>query len=117
MSSLLRTRVGRFDLSDARTISELQELYTREKRENGGEYSFVYPLRSFFTDRPVINVTPDLDRAVYNGNRFYLSQGSAADNPEDDGEVCVYSSSGEFIGIYYRRGEEYSPVRMFYSPS
>ena len=117
MASLLRTRVRQFDLSEARTIAELQELYEAEGGEKGEEYSFVYPIQNFFPGRPEIRVTPGVDRAVYNGNRFYLKKGRVPGIPEADGEVLVSSSSGEFIGIYNKYGEEYSLVRMFYSPS
>ena len=117
MASLLRTRVRQFDLSEARTISEIREIMERENAEGRTEYSFVYPIQSFFPGRPDVRVTPGIDKAVYNGNRFFLKKGRVPGIPEEDGEVCVYSSSGEFIGIYNKRGEEYSLVRMFYSPS
>lgn len=117
MASLLRTRVGRFDLSEARTIAELKEALEKEEAEGKTEYSFVYPVSYFFPNRPEVKVTPGIDKSVYNGNRFYMKKGRGYGAPDEDGEVCVYSSKGEFIGIYYKRGEEYSLVRMFYSPS
>ncbi len=117
MASLLRTRVRQFDLSEARTLSELKEIMEKEKAEGRSVYSFVYPVEDFFPGRPDITVTSGIDKAVYNGNRFYLKKGRVPGIPDADGEVRVYSSSGEFIGIYNKRGEEYSLVRMFYSPS
>ena len=117
MAALLRTRVRQFDLSEAHTLDEIRKIMEKEDAEGRTEYSFVYPVQDFFPGRPDITVTPGIDKAVYNGNRFYLKRGRVAGIPEEDGEVRVYASSGEFIGIYNKRGEEYSLVRMFYSPS
>ena len=117
MAALLRTRVRQFDLSEAHTLDEIRKIMEKEDAEGRTEYSFVYPVQDFFPGRPDITVTPGIDKAVYNGNRFYLKKGRVAGIPEEDCEVRVYASSGEFIGIYKKRGEEYSLVRMFYSPS
>lgn len=116
MSSLLRTRVRQFDLSEARTLDEIAELVETEDAAGKKEYSFVYPIQSFFEDLPSVSVTPGIDRAVYNGNRFYMKEGRCPVVSGQDGEVLVYSSSGEFIGIYRKSGEEYLPARIFYSP-
>ncbi|MDO4804756.1 MAG: tRNA pseudouridine(55) synthase TruB [Lachnospiraceae bacterium] len=116
MASLLRTRVRQFDLSEARTLAEIARLKAFEDAEGRAEYSFVYPIQNFFPGRPSLTVPSGIDKAVYNGNKFYLKEGRIPDMPTEDGEVLVYSSSGEFIGVYGKCGEKYSPLRIFYSP-
>ncbi|MBP3879002.1 MAG: tRNA pseudouridine(55) synthase TruB [Lachnospiraceae bacterium] len=116
MESLLRTRVGQFEIGDAYTLDEIRAMKEREDCEAGqdaGAYSFVRPLDMFFTDLPAVTVRESFDKAVYNGNSFRMRGGSSG---TEDGLVRIYSSDGTFIGIYKKEGCFMKPEKMFYSP-
>jgi tRNA pseudouridine55 synthase len=116
MESLLRTRVGQFEIEDAYTLDEIRAMKEREDCEAGqdaGAYSFVRPLDMFFTDLPAVTVRESFDKAVYNGNSFRMRGDSSG---TEDGLVRIYSSDGTFIGIYKKEGCFMKPEKMFYSP-
>ena len=116
MSSLIRTRVGNFCLSDSLTLSEIAALKEKEDGVTSNAavpYSFVKPLDSFFEDKPEVIARPEINLALYNGNSFSAEEGAGI---PDGCEARVYSSTNEFIGIYRRSGESFRLVKMFYDP-
>ena len=116
MESLLRTRVGQFEIGDAYTLDEIRAMKEREDGDPGrtaDRYSFVRPLDMFFMDLPAVNVRESLDKAVFNGNSFRMRGVSSG---TEDGLVRIYSSDGTFIGIYKKEGCFMKPEKMFYSP-
>lgn len=66
MESLLRTRVGRFCLEDALTLSQIEEL-----RELGQVAQYVVPVDGVFADLPKLVMSgAEGDKLVHNGNPF-----------------------------------------------
>ncbi len=113
MAELRRIRSGVFDLSQARTLSQIQ-VYKDEGRF--GE--LVIPTDACFPDLPKLTVTKAGNKGLYNGN--YLFAGDLAD-PASDTETQdrfrIYDSNGIFYGIYERKKEAQEvclkPWKMF----
>ena len=107
MSSLVRTEAAGFGLKDCMKLSEA------ETRVNtAGAQDILIPTEKVFEKYPKVNVTPDHDRLLYNGNtlaREYFEQG---ETKGDCLRVC--DSKGAFIAIYQAKGEEYK-VKYFFA--
>lgn len=113
MEHLLRTRVGMFSAEDARTLSQIQEL-----AEQGRISQILQPVDAVFSDFPAARVREEADRAAKNGNlltekQFCWEEGQV---PGSGGMLRLYSSRGEFLGVYRRQEERkrIRPVKVFY---
>ena len=113
MEHLLRTRVGMFSAEDARTLSQIQEL-----AEQGRISQILQPVDAVFSEFPAARVREEADRAAKNGNlltekQFCWEEGQT---PGSGGMLRLYSSRGEFLGVYRRQEERKSirPVKVFY---
>lgn len=108
MRSLIRTRVGRFTLEGARTLSQLQQ-----EKDAGRLADALTRIDTLFDGLPAAQVREEGRRLLENGNPLPASLlQTAPDAP--DGRVRVYDSRGRFYGIYGRQenGKRF-PVRMF----
>ncbi|MCD8125487.1 MAG: tRNA pseudouridine(55) synthase TruB [Lachnospiraceae bacterium] len=93
VEELIRTRAGRFDLSRAKTLGEIEELRDR------GELDRVrIPLEAVFAELPRFRVHPERELALQNGNVLRLSWGEAS--APFQGECAVYFSDGRFAAVY-----------------
>lgn len=105
MESLVRSKVGRFEIANSLTLKQIEEL--RDKGEN----SFVYTVESMFMHLPAVVVPEGLDKALYNGNSIRYKR-----ELQDAQEVRMYTSASEFIGIFRYEQEKklFHIVKMFY---
>ena len=111
MEQLLRTRVERFELLGARKLSQIQVFADMGKIEN-----IVIPVDQMFDAFSGCKVKQEADRLVHNGNSFPISLLEKEDIVRNKGEqLRIYDSTGEFIGIFTKKGERMTPVKMFYS--
>lgn len=111
MEKLLRTRVERFELLGARKLSQIQEFADRGKIED-----VVIPVDQMFDSFSGCKVKQEADRLVHNGNFFPISLLENEAIIRNTGEqLRIYDSTGEFIGIFTKKGERMTPVKMFYS--
>ena len=122
MESLLRTRVGTFDLHDALTIGEIEKL---KKEENGsaGEaaghnspaYTFIRSVDSFYSDLPAITVRNEALPGVLNGGPAASEDVRTEEKAPGGSEVRAYTEDGAFIGVY-RASEDasYRLVKYYY---
>lgn len=108
MSSLVRTRVSFFDISQSITLDKVAE-YVKEERID----SFIIPVDQLFETMPAFYDDGKNEKLLSNGNQF------PPNGKIMFGEVRVYKQNGAFVGIYqYNSGENvYSPVKIFYDPS
>ena len=117
MEALTRIRSGVFTLETALTRGPIEAL-----RAEGGLESRIVPVDELFSEYPRMEMRPEADRLVHNGNPFRPEAGilrgeeagdSAAASPAP--QVRVYDSEGHFIGIYeYRRERRwYQPLKIF----
>ena len=94
MKSLKRTRVGGFEIAQARTLKELEALAGEGRLEEA-----LIPVEELFAGCPRLMVKPEWERLVRNGNELFpeqvLRQDGAADrreNPADPGRASAASA-------------------------
>ncbi len=99
MAHLTRSRVGRFTLEEARTLSELQQLADQGRLEEA-----VIPVDRIFSGLPAFCTFPQADSLVHNGNTLRTSNLREADarSWQQGDSLRVYDSEENFIGIYTR---------------
>lgn len=103
MKELVRTRVDRFLLEGALTLSQVESL-----RDAGALEQHMISLETMFDSLPKVSVDASLDKLLLNGNKFKRN-----DEYTENTEVRVYDSQGHFTGIYRKQQSEYRPVKMF----
>lgn len=76
----------------------------------------VIPVDQMFDSFSGCKVKQEADRLVHNGNFFPISLLENEAIIRNTGEqLRIYDSIGEFIGIFTKKGERMTPVKMFYS--
>lgn len=113
MESLLRTRVGKFELKDSHRLEEIACL-----QESGSLGSVLVPVDAMFGKQRALVLSPEYDRLAYNGNAIPKS-GIKTDRSFADGEqVRIYDSKNIFTGIFRYSGYlgSFRPEKMFYDP-
>ena len=108
MKSLLRTRVDKFTLEHAYTLSQLQQFIDTIPQE---EWHFVDPIDSVFHKYSSVFVYEDAQKLVVNGNRIPVSLVEGEINEK----VRLYDYMHKFIGIYtyMEETQEYKPLKLF----
>ena len=126
MVSLIRSRVGIFQLKEAKTLAELQTLSDDGKLQN-----VVIPVEKMFADLPSIRVLESAQKALLNGNQLKgseivkcgITDGNTTDSTkneleltaEDNSEYRVYDAENRFVAVYRydRERKLFTPVKMF----
>jgi tRNA pseudouridine55 synthase len=113
MKSLLRTKVDKFTLEQAYTLSQLQQMID-EKDEQ--EWSFVESVDSVFYKYPAVSAIEEAQKLVLNGNRIPVEFISEENPVENSQQVRLYDFAHKFIGIYsyIEECKEYKPVKLFF---
>ena len=132
MKSLLRTKVDKFEVTEAYKLSELQELLKQPECE----WKFIEPIDRVFEKYTAVTAKADAQKLVDNGNRipFDMIAGSTdaslsrelmqeqTDNQienqvknQNQKKVRLYDAKQRFIGIYSYLDEskEYKPIKLF----
>lgn len=111
MKKLVRTRVERFDVLDARKLCQIQMYADMGKIE-----AIVLPVDRMFDDYPPVKTTAVGDRLIHNGNAVPEAMFQEfPENQEERKKFRVYDSENKFVGIFEKKGELISPVKMFYA--
>ena len=114
MKTLLRTRVGNFDISGSLYLSEVEE-YVRSGTIGG----HIVSVDEIFSSYPKAVMNRKYDKLIYNGNSFFkknLDFLSEQERTSDEGAlVRVYDSGGVFVGIYRYDADlnKFIPYKMF----
>lgn len=110
MESLTRSRVGIFDIENALTLAELEQLRDADKIST----VIIPPDAVFEKDKPV-TVNEQGKKMAQNGNRLTAAQLMGSVQFLDGEQVRVYDNDGRFYGIYcYHKNERsLKPVKMF----
>lgn len=123
MRSLKRTRVGRFVIEEAYTLSDLQE-----KKDDGNLREAVIPVDKMFENLPSVCLTKEGVRLAENGNSIpvrmltdgqrvcdAVRQNAEAAKSADSGQVRLYDGAGRFYGIFQMEEKTglIKPVKMF----
>lgn len=107
MEYLVRTRVERFRLLDARKLSQVQ-MYA----DHGKAGMLVLPVDRMFEQYPAVHTGEMGDRLAHNGNPVPANMaGGFPDGPGN--RVRLYDSRDSFVGIFSLEDDVYRPVKMF----
>ena len=109
MKSLLRTRVGNFEMKDAITLTQLEQI-----RDTIGIESRLCAVDSVFDTCPKLHVSEEYQKRLENGNAFYPKHTLEKKKYPAGEWVRVYGKD-KFYGIYAYEEEKhyYKPVKMF----
>lgn len=110
MKSLLRIKVDRFVLAEAKKLSEIETL-----TKAGRLSELVVGVEEMFSQLPAITVKEPYTKIVQNGNPLFLRQIIGKTGWVDGEQVRVYDSGENFYGIYafqVMKGS-FKPVKMF----
>lgn len=109
MEKLLRTKVERFTLHSAKKLAEIQELI-----EQGTIESYVIPVDAMFAQLPKVMTDAYGDKLVHNGNPVPWGMIQKVKMEIAEGmQIRVYDSTNRFIGIFKKKHEKITPVKMF----
>lgn len=111
MESLLRLRVGAFELKDSLRLADIEKLQTAGLLEKK-----IVPVEAMFAQYPAFRTRAEADRLLDNGNPLeWCHLQEAVDSSRAEGWVRVSNSDGRFCGIYQYVPEKkrYQPVKMF----
>ncbi len=111
MESLIRTRVGPFDIAESMTLDAIEE-----KTKAGELESIITPIDALFLDCPKMTVRGEAERLAYHGNKLPVEMTDLpAGQVKDDNMVRLYDSNGRFLALYQHDGTEdqYRVVKMF----
>lgn len=112
MKSLLRTRVDKFMLDNALTLSQLQQIID-EKTEQ--EWTFVEPVDTVFYKYEAIKAKEEAQKLVVNGNRIPIEFICDFSDEMKENNLRLYDYTNQFIGIYsyIEESKEFKPVKLF----
>lgn len=112
MKSLLRTKVDKFTVEKALTLSQLQQLM-QERAEC--DWGFVEPVDGVFHKFAAVTAKEEAQKMVVNGNRISVEWISDFSEEKKQEQVRLYDFAGRFIGIYtyIEESQEYKPVKLF----
>ncbi len=109
MKSLLRTRVGIFDLDNAITLDQLEQY-----RDEGKLAEVILPPDSIFMHLPAVYAKTENYRFLENGNAMYPNMLEKPPYFQDGTKVRMYGGD-RFYGIYQYVAKDHrlKPVKMF----
>lgn len=111
MKSLLRTRVDKFAVENAYTLTQLQELSQLPEED----WNFIEPVDGVFEKYVAVTTIEEAEKLVANGNRIPMEFIADFSEEKKQEKVRLYNSRQKFIGIYTYLDEskEYKPVKLF----
>ncbi len=116
MESLLRTRVDRFEVADALTLEQIEQI-----RDDGKLDEILYPVDDVFLHLTAVTVKNEFRKVIDNGNSLYPKMFSPRvefytdETKETPSQIRVYNEDGIFYGIYVFDPERrrFKPYKMF----
>lgn len=111
MEQLLRTKVERFSVSDAKKLSEIEAM-ARE----GSLFGILTDIEEMFSALSDVFCVPESDCLLYNGNPLSIERTVCEVRLKAGEQVRMYDSRRVFIGIFRFEEEKarLKPVKMFY---
>lgn len=109
MKSLLRTKVERFCIDEALTLSQIEAYRDEDKLAE-----LVLPVDQIFEHTQKLFVKKEFQKLIDNGNPFYPEQSTTGEIVVGEW-VRVYNEDEQFYGVYEYREEQkrYKPVKLF----
>lgn len=111
MKSLLRTRVDKFVVETAYTLSQLEQLVEKPQEE----WEFLESVDGVFRKYESVHAKEEAIRLVENGNRIPVEMISDFSETKMQEMMRLYDSNNRFIGVYSYMNEskEYKPIKLF----
>ncbi len=100
LTGLRRTAIGRFSLSDAHTLPELEAM------DNTQRDSHLLPTDSLVQELPTLQLDAEQAARIAQGQRL------AVDCGVPDGRVRLYDEAGQFMGVADLAGRRLAPYRL-----
>lgn len=114
MEHLTRTRVDVFRLEDALRLSEIEQLALSSKEALSAK---IWQVDSLFPHLAKAQVVPEAKRFLENGNHLpsdsLIGMDGMVLNKEEQEQVLVYDSQGNFCAIYTYFNDGYKCTKMF----
>lgn len=112
MASLVRTKVDIFELSQALTLSQIEE-----RVGDGTIHKYITEIDALFLSYPAVTVLPSGIRYVQNGNEIRAEWCREIPENTPDGRVRLYDTDGRFYAIYCydEKKRIFTNVKMFYN--
>lgn len=112
MKSLLRTKVDKFSIDKALTLSQLQQIMDVKSVD---EWDFVESVDSVFHKYDAIKTKEEAQKLVVNGNRIPVEYVCDFSDEKKQEHLRLYDFTDKFIGIYtyIEESKEYKPVKLF----
>lgn len=114
MKSLKRTQVGIFNVEDALTLSQVEELVKKEELEK-----YIISPDAMFPQYKKVYMKPEHQKALANGNKLYLKQVNFEEKVslKTGDRIRVYDDKQAFTAIYEYDEEEHcmKPYKMFFT--
>lgn len=112
MKSLLRTKVDKFSVDKALTLSQLQQIMDVKSVD---EWDFVESVDSVFHKYDAIKTKEEAQKLVVNGNRIPVEYVCDFSDEKKQEHLRLYDFTDKFIGIYtyIEESKEYKPVKLF----
>lgn len=115
MESLLRTRVDRFEVKDAFTLEQIEQLRDEKRLDE-----ILYPVDEVFLHLPDVTVKNEFRKVIDNGNSLYPKMYEPkvkffSDKDMTPEQIRVYNENGIFYGIYVYDAQRrcFKPYKMF----
>ena len=111
LKSLVRTRCGIFDITDAVSLLDLEEAFRL-----GGWERYLYPVDSVLQDLPALVVDAAAEADIRNGKMISIPGGDTVAGEHKTCRAC--SQDGRFLGIlsYVPDSGLWHPDKVFISP-
>lgn len=111
MKSLLRTRVDKFEVENAYTLSQLEELVQSPQED----WEFIESVDGVFRKYVSVQAKAEAIRLVENGNRIPVEMISDFSEEKMQEMVRLYDADNRFIGVYsyINESKEYKPIKLF----
>jgi len=111
MKALLRTRVDKFKVENAYTLTQLEELSQQPQED----WKFIESVDGVFRKYESVKADEKALRFIENGNRIPVSMISDFSEEKMQEMVRLYDSNDRFIGVYSYLDEskEYKPIKLF----
>nr|WP_302595270.1 tRNA pseudouridine(55) synthase TruB [uncultured Cellulosilyticum sp.] len=110
MGTLLRTKVGHYELKDSLKLAELEAV-------KANITAYIEDLEEIFKELPKCTVKPSLERLLYNGNALKLHAVVAFEESYKQDFIRIYDTKNRFIALYkWDEGKNCLQVeKMFYN--
>lgn len=102
MEKLTRTQVGVFEIQDALTLKQVEDLVKEERVDD-----VIRSIDSLFSMWPAGKTDAAIDRLLYNGNMLYRENVMLENGvkPENGGKYRIYDSQNRFCAVYAYDGQ------------